>query len=256
MIPRFHVPAADAAASTVVLPDDEAHHLRHVLRLSAGRVLRVFDGRGREWEGFVEAVDKQGVRVVLEREIEPVAEPPAAITLALAVLKSDYMDAAIRDAAMIGAAAVQPIVASRSTFAPPTGDAVRLVSRWQRIVVASIKQCGRAVVPPVMPPCSFDAWIRKDGPAGPAVRILLAEPSVPADRPPPDFGDWLARARTGGGAVLVGPEGGWTLEEAARAERAGYAPWTISPRVLRADVAGAIALSVLFYAWEKAAEEV
>ena len=46
---RFFAPALDAGDETVVLPKDEAEHLRRVLRLGVGDTVSVFDGRGHEF---------------------------------------------------------------------------------------------------------------------------------------------------------------------------------------------------------------
>ena len=48
MPPRFFVPALPELGAEVRLPDDEAHHLRTVMRLGERATVHVFDGRGRE----------------------------------------------------------------------------------------------------------------------------------------------------------------------------------------------------------------
>ena len=59
----------DFGDETVALPRDEAEHLTRVLRLKAGAAVRVFDGRGREFDASVEKASKSGVEVV-QGEIE------------------------------------------------------------------------------------------------------------------------------------------------------------------------------------------
>lgn len=47
--------------------------------------------------------------------------------------------------------------------------------------------------------------------------------------------------------ILIGPEGGWTEDEARSAEAAGCVPWTISPNILRIEAAAAAATSLARY---------
>ena len=113
---RFFAPSLDPGDETVVLPRDEAEHLTRVLRLGVGDTVAVFDGRGREYLARVANALRRDVRVQLVSRIEPAREASVRLTLAQAVLKGDKMDEVIRDAVMLGVAAVQPIVASRSEF--------------------------------------------------------------------------------------------------------------------------------------------
>src|SRR5919112_2622098 len=112
-LPRFYLPELDPAAGHAMLPEDEAIHLTRVLRLRPGADVAVFDGRGREFHAQVEAAARGRVRVTLLEPIVPAPEMRVPLTLVQAVLKGDKMDAVVRDATMMGAAAVEPIITSR-----------------------------------------------------------------------------------------------------------------------------------------------
>ena len=96
----------DPGDEIVSLPRDEAQHLTRVLRLGVGDTVSVFDGRGREFLGRVASATGRDVRVQLVSRLEPAAESGVAITLGQAVLKGDKMDEIIRDAVMLGVAAI------------------------------------------------------------------------------------------------------------------------------------------------------
>ena len=49
--------------------------------------------------------------------------------------------------------------------------------------------------------------------------------------------------------IAIGPEGGWAPEEMEQTREAGWRPWTIGARTLRAESAPLAALSILTYAW-------
>src|SRR4029453_10701889 len=117
VLPRFHASQAEQAGDLVVLPDDEAQHLSRVLRLKPGATIRIFNGRGTEFDAIVEDITRSRVRARLTGSRNATPEPGVAVTLAQAVLKGDKMDDVVRDAVMMGAAAIQPMVTARTEVA-------------------------------------------------------------------------------------------------------------------------------------------
>jgi len=225
-----------------VLSKDEGEHLARVLRLGVGDTVSVFDGRGREWLARVESVMRRDVRLQLLSRVEPAAEPAVPITLAQTVLKGDKMDEVVRDAVMLGVAAIQPIVTSRSeaTVAALTRGA--RVDRWQRVALASVKQSRRAVVPAIHPPVTLETFL-DEPPAG--LRVMMVEPAAAAEpvsalRNQPVPSD---------AALLVGPEGGWTETERLAALGRGVRLITLGRRTLRADAVPIAAICVLQFLW-------
>ncbi len=66
------------------------------------------------------------------------------------MLKGDKMDGVVRDATMAGVAQIMPVVTERSLVGRSVLKGAH--ERWQRIAVASAKQCGRARLPAIDPP--------------------------------------------------------------------------------------------------------
>jgi 16S rRNA (uracil1498-N3)-methyltransferase len=248
VVPRFFAPEARAGGLTE-LPEDEAQHLTRVLRLSAGSAVIVFDGRGHEFDAVVAKAEKSGASVQLGAAREPSArEAGVAVTLAQAVLKGDKMDGIVRDAVMMGVTAIQPLVCARSEIALAALERGRRQARWQRIAVASAKQCGRAVVPPVLAPRAFEwiatAFAERTLP-GPA--LMFVEPSAAAAAV--SLSD-LDGPRPREATILVGPEGGWEaleIEQAAAMCRLV----TLGSRTLRADAVPVVAMAALFAIWKE-----
>ncbi len=236
----------ERTGDVVELPRDEAQHLFRVLRLKVGAAIRVFNGRGAEFDAVVAAVSKDGARVRVGPDRDAVPEARVAVTLAQAVLKGDKMDDVVRDAVMMGVAAIQPLVATRSEVALAALQRGNRQARWQRIAVSSAKQCGRAVVPAVLEPRAFtDLFaslvdVRLSGPG-----LMFVEPSASADVM--SLGD-LDAAPPREATVLVGPEGGWTVEEIDGGSTTCRLV-TLGARTLRADAMAVIAVTALFAHW-------
>jgi 16S rRNA (uracil1498-N3)-methyltransferase len=238
---RFFAPAAGATGDRVLLPVDEAEHLTRVLRLSTGDRIRVFNGRGAEFEAVVDTAGRESVRVEIGAPCSPAPEPRVAITLAQAVLKGDKMDEVVRDAVMLGVAAIQPIVTARTEISKEALTRGRRRERWERVAVSSAKQCGRAVVPAILEPHSF-ATPSEIGLPSPV--FVLVEPGVSSGVALGDLAAQIPSRAT----LVVGPEGGWTPDEVQAASTIGSLV-TLGGRTLRADAMALVALAALFARW-------
>jgi len=205
---RFFAPSLDAGDETVTLPRDEGEHLTRVLRLTAGDTVAVFDGRGREFlarvVGPAVAGRRRDISLQLLSRVEPAEEPSVALTLVQAVLKADKMDDVVRDAVMLGAAAIHPIVTDRTEVTVAAVMKGTRLDRWRRVALASVKQSRRATLPEIRMPLRFSDFL--DEPPT-ALRLMLVEPSAAVRVE--SIGALRSEPIPADAAVLVGPEGGW-----------------------------------------------
>jgi 16S rRNA (uracil1498-N3)-methyltransferase len=154
------------------------------------------------------------------------------------------MDEVVRDATMMGAAAIEPIVTEHTNLRLGALEKGRPAERWRRVSVASAKQCRRATLPVVGSGTAFADWIARDRSE---VRVLLVEPaSAAAGEPISSIG---GGARPTSATLMVGPEGGWSAAETDAAVRAGYVSVTLGRRTLRADAVAVVAMGVLQFMW-------
>jgi 16S rRNA (uracil1498-N3)-methyltransferase len=244
---RFYAPDAQHPEQLVALSAEESTHATRVLRLQAGNEVRVFDGHGREFVGTIERSAKHSVEVRLLRSDDAAIERRVKVTLVQAVLKSDKMDDVIRDAVMMGAASIVPLVSARTEISLATLARARRRDRWQRIAVVSAKQCGRAVVPAIEEACDLTTVCsRLAPPASPSSgrAFIFVEPSATDTA-----GRNHAEIEPGAAAtIIIGPEGGWTPEEIEQTAKVAV-PITLPGPTLRADAMALVALSVLFTRW-------
>jgi 16S rRNA (uracil1498-N3)-methyltransferase len=245
MLHRFYAPDLSPDLSPVSLPDGEAEHLARVLRLSPGTSVVVFDGRGAEFLARVESVAPGQVRVRPVDRRASAPEPGVALTLGQAVLKGDSMDRVVRDSVMLGVSAVQPLATARVELSRAARRAGGRTAHWRRVALASVKQCGRAVLPVVGEIVDIDEFLRADSAA---LRLMLVEPEqAPLGRNGIDA--VRTRARPATATVLIGPEGGWAADEVQRAAEAGFLPVTLGTRTWRADAAPLAAIAILQFIW-------
>jgi 16S rRNA (uracil1498-N3)-methyltransferase len=242
---RFFAPSLDVGDETVVLPRDEAEHLRRVLRLGVGDTVSVFDGRGHEFAARVTVALPRETRVQLMTRIEPPPEATVPITIAQAVLKGDKMDDVVRDAVMLGAAAIQPLVTKRTEVTVAALLRASRVERWRRVALASVKQSHRAVVPDIRTPLSFDSHLEE--PFG-GLQLMLVEPDAHAEVEPISV---LKREPAPADvSIWIGPEGGWDEREWKSARERGIRLISLGQRTLRADAVPVAIVSILSFLWE------
>lgn len=241
---RVLVPSLTAADRVVSLPPADAHHLGRVLRASIGDEIRVFDGRGREWMGRLAALDRASAVVEIVTEIAPVAEPPVRVTLAIGLLKGDQMDTVVRDATMLGAVSLVPMLTAHVAVPERALRSGAAIIRWRRVAAASAKQCGRAVVAEVGAVTPFAAVLHL---AAGAATFMCVEPRLTVRDL--RIGDDSALQPPGSALVLVGPEGGWSEEELDQARAAGVTFVHLGPRTLRAETVPTVVLSALWTRW-------
>jgi 16S rRNA (uracil1498-N3)-methyltransferase len=178
--------------------------------------------------------------------VDAAAESAVALTLAQAVLKGDKMDDVIRDAVMLGVAAVQPVVTSRSETTVAALLRGARLDRWRRVALASVKQSRRAVLPEIRTPLTVEHFL--DEPA-PALSLMLVEPG--AGLAVESLSALRNAAIPMDAALLVGPEGGWAEAEWTSAAAHGVRLMTLGHRTLRADAVAVSAISVLQFLWDQ-----
>ena len=172
----------------------------------------------------------------------PATQAPAVrVHLVLAVLKGDNMDAAVRDATMMGAETIHPVLTAHTDVKPSFARRPETLARWRRVAMASVKQCRRATVPVISETQDFENWLASAAPAD--LRLLFVEPSA-AVTPQP-----LKAALAGGlpstATVILGPEGGWSAEELEAATATGCTLVSLGPLTLRADAMPTAALAAM-----------
>jgi len=241
--PRVLLPTMTSADRLVTLDADDAHHLGRVLRARLGDEVRVFDGRGREWVGRLASLIGTSATVAIAHEVVPAAEPHVRLTVAIGLLKGDQMDAAVRDATMLGAFAIVPMSTTHVAVPSRARKSTTTLDRWRRVAVASVKQCGRAVVPKISAVTSFKDVIES---APELPKFMCVEPRLAVNG--------LDQAGAGKvrpieAIVLIGPEGGWSPKEVDLARAAGVSLIHLGPRTLRAETVPTVVLTALWTAW-------
>jgi 16S rRNA (uracil1498-N3)-methyltransferase len=229
-MPRVFVPSERLTGQRVVLDGEPHRHLAKVLRVEPGQVVLVFDGGGTEIEARVLAVGARTIELELG-ERRAVALAPVTITLLQGVPKGDRMDLIVQKATELGVSRIVPVLAQRAVARPSASRA----RRWQTIAQEAARQSGRADVPEVTPPIALPEAVAE---VREGTRLVLWEE---------EHGRPLRSALQGDAriALLVGPEGGLSVEEVVEARTHGFLPVGLGPRILRVETAAIVAVALV-----------
>jgi 16S rRNA (uracil1498-N3)-methyltransferase len=237
---RFKILKENILGDEAILDDPgEIRHLSKVLRLKPGHPVVLFDGEGREYAAEIGVVESGKVSFrILQDPRQAASESSLKIILGIGLLKSTKLDWVIQKTTELGVDEILPFYSLRVVSRPADLAAQNRRTRWEKIGAAAAKQCARAKVPKIHSPCSFPEALA----AYPeAKKIFLWE-----KEPDSTLTDAL-RVPAPEIFALVGPEGGFSAEEANQARETGFSPVRLGPRVLRAETAGLVVVALLQY---------
>jgi 16S rRNA (uracil1498-N3)-methyltransferase len=224
---RFFVDTGPAERA--FLTGEQARQIATVLRLQPGeRIVLIADRVEHEVELQAVAPAQVTGKVVARR---PVAtELPFQLTLAVPVLKGDRSEEVVEAASQLGVSRFVPFVSARSIVRELSAPKRE---RWSKIAREAAETAHRGAVPRVEELVPWGAlFARLDG----QVVVCWEEASGP---------HVLDASREGDVSLVVGPEGGLTVEEVDAARAHGAAIASLGKRILRAETAGIAAVAML-----------
>lgn len=231
---RVYLETPLASGSVIELPEGAFRHLVQVLRMRAGESLRVFDGRGGEYEAVIESVAKRGATLAIGAFHDVDRESPLSITLVQGISKGERMDWTLQKAVELGVTAVVPVITERCNVSLDRERQDKKLDHWRGVMIAACEQSGRTRVPVLHPVQKLTDWLAQ---ATSGVRLML-DPEADTALPAPGVGVVPL-------SLVIGPEGGLSAAELATGARAGCLRVRLGPRVLRTETAGVAALAVL-----------
>jgi len=231
---RFFLPGTEfQPGQDVVLPAELLRHIRTVLRLSAGEEIQLLDGSGLVARAQLRL---EGQATILE--VSRARLSPLSACLIQGLPKGEKLELVLQKGTELGVSRFCLVEMERSIGRLKQDKRDRRLERWRKIVQEAARQCGQPYLPELRF-CPALGQAAEESRA--ALKLMLWEesgqplPAVLPETPPESV------------AVIVGPEGGITPQEAAQAGAAGFQPVRLRPRILRTETAGLAIMSILQY---------
>ena len=240
-MPRFFTQDITEAGGCIT--GEDAKHIAKVLRMKVGDELTVCDTKGRDYDCMIEEIGAGEVRLKVLSVAPSQSEPDVRVHLYQAMPKADKMETIIQKAVELGAASITPVMTRRCVSRPDAKSMDKKLVRYNRIALEAAKQCGRGVVPPVLPLLELPQALEQMQWTGCPI-LFYENATAPAKQV-------IAKARESGKeleiAVLIGAEGGFDEDEVALARERGCHILSLGKRILRCETAPLAALTILMY---------
>ena len=254
--------------ASVELTESIVHHWCRVLRANISDKGILFDGFGGEYQVQLQTISKKHATATLLAHVDTDRNAAVLTKIGLVISRGERMDYAIQKSTELGVTAIQLLSSHHGEVNLKPAQVEKKLAQWQQVAIAACEQCGLNRPPLIIAPLSIDDWLlnvaasEKEMVVSPMVAELskdtyykvLQQPadlrlqlSVPAAGQPlmPEALPVVLKKHAPYIELLIGPEGGLSADECAKAADVGFAPWQIGPRVLRTETAPVVALATL-----------
>lgn len=239
---RFFIEGTHAAGDRVRVNDADAHKIREVLRLREGDALEIVDSAGTLYAATI-ADARQTVSAVLDEVLLVPPPPRLTIDVAQGIPKGQKMDFVVEKLSELGVSSIIPLCCERSVVRD-AGDAK--IERWRRLARSAAQQSGRHAIANVTDPAPFDALCATFA-SYDAVLFPweVADARCPLRETLPALVSAATRI-----LVVIGPEGGFSHDEAEHARSAGAHVVSLGSRIVRTETAALVLVAIVQYLLE------
>jgi 16S rRNA (uracil1498-N3)-methyltransferase len=239
---RFFVAASWLEKETVTITGPLVHRLRNVLRLEAGAHVILLDNSGWEHEMEITGVSSQRIEGQVVHKALATAEPRTKITLYQALLKLNKFEWVLQKGTELGLVGFVPVISERCIVGSLDDISKTKMERWWRILMEAAEQSRRGRLPNLRAAMMLPAACEEAARGG--LTLIPWE-----EEKEQSLSSVLRRAEELPFSInlFIGPEGGFTPEELAQAQRYGAVAITLGPRILRAETAGLVAATAILY---------
>jgi 16S rRNA (uracil1498-N3)-methyltransferase len=238
---RFFIDPENINGRSAVLVGAEARHIAAVLRLTPETTIILFDGSGSYYEARIMKISPTRVEARIVSIIPYIPEAEFTLPklhLAIGLLKGKKMDFVIQKSTELGIESLHPYYSQYCAVHDATENKL---SRWQKIAHEACKQCNRPKPPDLYEVTDYNSLLVQSDKGDYDLKILFWE-----DEEQNALHEMIeAAGKVLSVLVIIGPEGGFSQEEAKAAIGGGFKPVTLGSRILRAETAAIAAVSIL-----------
>jgi 16S rRNA (uracil1498-N3)-methyltransferase len=204
--------------------------------MSKGEELTLCSPSGTVHKSVINEVSPDIVQVNILESTLSEAEPSVKVTLYQALPKGDKMELIIQKAVEIGVTKIVPVVSSRCVSRPDKKSLSKKIIRWQKIAKQAAMQSGRGIIPKIGECLSFKDAV-EDAKGEKVIFYELGGESVKTilKNTPEEI------------SIFIGSEGGFSSEEVSLVTENGGKRATLGKRILRAETAPLVALTLIMY---------
>ncbi|MFA5103719.1 MAG: 16S rRNA (uracil(1498)-N(3))-methyltransferase [Candidatus Margulisiibacteriota bacterium] len=235
---RFFIQTSLINGNSINITGSDYNHIKNVLRKKSGDKITCFDSSGTEYDTGISAIEKDKLTLNIIKTSKKDVEPKIRITLAQALPKSSKMDDIVQKSTELGVFEIIPVVTQRCITKADKNE------RWNKIAKESAEQSGRVHVPAVKAAVSLDEFLSSCS----GYDLMLLPWECESSRSLKT--ELMNNKNASSILILIGPEGGFSAEEAEKANLKGFKSVSLGKRILRTQTAGPATLAMILYEME------
>ncbi len=241
-MPQFFVSKKNFQKNHFFFDPSESRHLSNVLRKQKGDLVQIFDGEGNVFNSKLTLVNNERS----EGEIQSISNEQLEhsrrnIHIYPSLIKGPPFEWMLQKLTELGVQSIHPFISQRTVIQFKEDQKKNKVMRWEKILVASTKQCGRNTIPKIFKPIPFPEALQSAHSQG----LILFFWEGEDKRELRDICSQIKENPTTPIHLFIGPEGGFTLEEVEFAKKNGALSLRLGDSILRAETAAIAATSYL-----------
>lgn len=230
--------------NTIHLSKEDQHHVKKVMRFKEGdQVICVDSSRQMYLCSFI-SVDEGTLKI--DQMIDSSRELDIEVTLIYSLPKGDKFELVLQKATELGVHRIVPMLSKRCIVRTNPMKFEKKMERYKRIAKEASEQCHRNMIPEIMNVISV-----KD------IRDYLGDYNVVAYEEMArkenhhQFHHILKQLKADQSiTIVVGPEGGFEVDEIETMKQIGVIPCSLGKRILRSETAPLYMLSIIGYSRE------
>lgn len=234
---RFFVDPGSITDSSITFSQGISHQISQVLRLDLNQdEVIVLDGRGAAYVARLSGKSGRTVTAEIIEKLEGNNAESVDLTLCFSLTRREKVEWILQKCTEIGVSRFQPYVSERSVSRLDSLEETRRL-RWQSIIREAAEQSECSRLPDLLEVVSFDVIL---GEHSREAQALIAYEGANATNTL-----WQISLKRTSTILLIGPEGGFSDNEAEKAIRSGFQPFSLGKRILRMETACMVASALV-----------
>jgi len=228
---RYFINAFFALEQTLLIEDQELHHLQTVMRTKIGDEIELVNGQNQLAIAKVNKIDKKRAEIQIE-SVQSKATKEHKLILAQAIPRFNRLEFILEKGTELG---VDEFWLFPGIYSEKDLFSFNQHKRMEQLLISAMKQCGRWDLPFILEKPPLAQWTI------PSAQIFFGDtkPSAPL------FMDVLNASIQTSILLLIGPEKGFHPQEIAFLEHIQAQGVKLNQNILRVDTAAISALSLL-----------
>lgn len=240
-MPKFFVRQNQISGNIVTIVGDDAFHISRSLRMAKGEHVTICDMQSNEYDCILCEFNAEDVKAEISSVRKVDNEPEVQVYLFQALPKGDKMDTVIQKAVECGVFEITPFESERCIVKAKPDAECRKTERRNKISAEAAKQSGRGYIPKVTSTVGFKDAVEKAGKCDLSMICYEGE----EERSLKQLLSSTSSVKTI--SVLIGSEGGFSIDEVSYAMEHGLKPVSLGKRILRTETASSFVLSCIVY---------